>query len=51
MGKLVITWRGQTNEYLINTQLDDHIIDYVIEKILKHYPQEAEVDFIELWTN
>jgi len=45
MGKLIVDGK----EYLINTQLADHVIDKIIADILKWYPQDANVEFIELY--
>jgi len=49
MGKLIVTFMGETKEYLINTETLPHVQDAAVGMILKHYPQDAHVDFIELW--
>lgn len=49
MGKLTITYKGKQHEYLINTQVDAHVMDKAIEDILKYFPKDAPIDFEELW--
>lgn len=49
MGKLIVKHQGKSHEYLINTMLKDNVIDKIVEDILKWFPSDAEVDFIELW--
>lgn len=49
MGKLIITHRGETHEYLVNVALKDNIVDKIIEDILKWFPSDAQVEFKELW--
>ena len=49
MGKLIITYKGEQLEYLINTKVVDHVSMKAIEHILKEFPPEAPVDFIELY--
>jgi|TARA_B110000495_G_C22383197_1_gene247421 hypothetical protein len=49
MGKLMVTYKGKTIQYLINTQVQPYVADKIIEDILKHYPAEVPVDFIEMW--
>jgi len=45
MGKLIVNGK----EYLINTKVADHVIDKAIADILKWYPNDAIVDFVELY--
>lgn len=47
MGKLIITYKGKQIEYLINTEVEPHVIMSAIEGILKYFPKDAPVDFIE----
>lgn len=49
MGKLIIRHQGESHEYLINTSLKDNVIDKIVEDIIKWFPSDAEIDFIELW--
>jgi hypothetical protein len=49
MGKLIITYKGNQYEYLINTAVPDHVSMQAIEHILKWFPKDAPVDFIELY--
>jgi hypothetical protein len=49
MGVLIVTHKGQTTEYLINTSVCEKAIDQACEAILKHYPQDAAIDFKELY--
>lgn len=45
MGELIVNG----NSYLINTRMCEKAQDEVCEMILKHYPQDATIDFVELW--
>jgi len=47
MGTLVIEYDGKRKEYLINTRVLPHVMDKCVEDILKYYPSDAFVDFIE----
>lgn len=38
MGKLLVTYKGKTHEYLINTQVEPHAVDSAVEMILKAFP-------------
>lgn len=49
MGRLLVTYKGKTTEYLINTEVDEHVMMNTIEYILKAYPSDAPVEFEELW--
>ena len=49
MGKLIITYKSKQYEYLINTAVPDHVSMQAIEHILKYFPRDAPVDFIELY--
>lgn len=49
MGKLIIHHNGEVLEYLINTSLKDEIVDKIVNDILKHFPSDAYIDFIELF--
>ena len=45
MGELIVNG----NKYLINTRMSDKAQDEVCEMILKGYPSDATIDFVELW--
>ena len=47
MGTLRILYNGEWKEYLINTQVDDHVMMKAIEDILKYFPQDAQIEFDE----
>jgi len=49
MGKLIITYKNEQIEYLINTAVAEHVSMKAIEEILKYFPADAPVDFIELF--
>lgn len=49
MGKLIIIDSNGRHEYLINTRLADHVIDYNTARILKHFSSDAVVDFEQLY--
>ena len=49
MHKMLLTYKNKTFEYLINTQVQPHVQDKIVEDILKHYPSDIPVDFVELW--
>jgi len=49
MGRLLVTYKGNTTEYLINTDVDEHVMMKAIEDILKAYPSDSPVEFEELW--
>lgn len=36
---------GQT--YTLNNHLKDHVLDQIVENILRYFPPDAEVEFIE----
>ena len=47
MGKLRILYKCKWYEYLINTQVEDFVMDKAIEDILKYYPKDAEIDWVD----
>ena len=49
MGRLLVTYKNKTKEYLINTDVDEHVMMKAIEDILKAYPSDSPVEFEELW--
>ena len=49
MGKLIITYKDEQIEYLINTKVADHVSMQTIEYILKSFPKDAPVDFKQLY--
>ena len=48
MGTLIITHEGVKHEYLMNTVVAPHVFDKACEGILKYFPVDAHVDFIEI---
>ena len=42
---LIVKHNGKTIKYMINTQVAPHVQDAAVENILKHYPQDVELDF------
>jgi hypothetical protein len=49
MGKLKILYKGKWQEYLINTEVDEHVMMKAIEDILKYFPKDAQIEFDELY--
>ena len=47
MGKLRVLYKGKWYEYLINTEVEDFVMDKAIEDILKYYPKDAEVEWVD----
>lgn len=47
MGKLKILYKGKWYEYLINTEVEDFVMDKAIEDILKYYPKDSEIEWID----
>lgn len=45
MGNLIIYYKGERLVYLINTEVEQKVIDWVIEGILKHFPSDVLVEF------
>jgi hypothetical protein len=43
LSKLSITYKNKTDHYTLNNDLEDHVLDWVIENILKQYPKDARV--------
>ena len=49
MGKLKILYKGKWEEYLINTRVEEHVMMQTIERILKDFPKDSEINFEELY--
>ncbi len=47
MGELRVLYKGKWYEYLINTEVEDFVMDKAIEDILKYYPKDAEIDWVD----
>ena len=47
MGKLRILYKSKWYEYLINTEVEDFVMDKAIEDILKYYPKDSEIDWVD----
>jgi len=45
MGELRILYQGKWHAYLINTEVEDFVMDKAIEDILKYYPKDAIVEW------
>lgn len=46
LSKLTIKYKNKTDHYTLNNELDDHVLDWVIENILKQYPKDATTDVV-----
>lgn len=45
INKLIVSYNNEQNEYLINTELEPDVLDWVIEKhILSYYPSDVDID-------
>ena len=42
-----ILYKCKWYEYLINTQVEDFVMDKAIEDILKYYPKDAEIEWVD----
>jgi len=47
LSKLSITYKNKTDHYTLNNDLDAHVLDGIIENILKHYPKDATTDIVD----
>ena len=47
MGELRVLYQGKWHEYLINTEVEDFVMDKAIEDILKYYPKDALVEWVD----
>ncbi len=47
MGKLRVLYKGKWYEYLINTEVEDFVMDKAIEDILKYYPKDSEIEWVD----
>lgn len=47
LSKLSITYKNKTDHYTLNNELDDHVLDGVIQNILKHYPKDVTTDIAD----
>ena len=47
LSKLSVTYKNKTDHYTLNNELDDHVLNGVIENILKHYPKDVTTDVID----
>ena len=47
LSKLSITYKNKTDHYTLNNELDDHVLDGIIENILKHYPKNVTTDIVD----
>lgn len=44
LSKLTIKYKNKTDHYTLNNELGDHVLNDVIENILKHYPKDIITD-------
>lgn len=44
---MVVTSQTERRSYLLNNELAPHVLDKMVEDILKHWPKDALVDFID----
>ena len=52
MVKMVVSpLRGKSVDYLLNDQLAPHVLDSVVEGILKYYPADVEISFRDVNIN
>jgi len=47
LSKLSVTYKNKTDHYTLNNELDDHVLDGVIQNILKHYPKDVTTDIAD----
>ncbi len=47
LSKLSVTYKNETDHYTLNNELDDHVLDGVIQNILKHYPKDVTTDIVD----
>jgi|TARA_B100001059_G_C17326064_1_gene328930 hypothetical protein len=47
LSKLSVTYKNKTDHYTLNNELDDHVLDGVIQNILKHYPKDVTTDIVD----
>jgi len=47
LSKLSITYKNKTDHYTLNNDLEAHVLDGIIENILKHYPKDATTDIVD----
>jgi len=47
LSKLSVTYKNKTDHYTLNNELDDHVLDGVIQNILKHYPKDITTDIVD----
>ncbi len=47
LSKLSVTYKNKTDHYTLNNELDDHVLNGVIQNILKHYPKDVTTDIVD----
>jgi len=47
MGKLKILYKGKWQEYLINTEVKEHVMMKCIEDLLKHFPKDSQIEWVD----
>ena len=47
LSRLSVTYKNKTDHYTLNNELDDHVLNGVIQNILKHYPKDVTTDIVD----
>lgn len=46
LGLMRVIHNNAIHDYLINTQVADHVQDTAVERILKDYPEDVIIEFL-----
>ena len=49
MGQLIVKYKDKKLDYLINLEMSQKAQDETVEGILRYYPPELDIEFIELY--
>ena len=49
MGQLIVEYKGKKLDYLINLEMSQKAQDETVEGILRYYPPDVDIEFIELY--
>lgn len=47
LGMMRVVHNNAIHDYLINTQVADHVQDIAVERILKDYPEDVIIEFFD----
>lgn len=47
LAKMNVTYKNKVYEYLLNTEVSNFQIDKTVEDILKHYPPDVPIDWVD----